>query len=242
MSLRKSNREIFIQGMRDGIPIGLGYLAVSFSLGIAARNVGMNAFQGFLVSILNNASAGEYAGFTVIGADAAYLEIILVTLIANARYLLMSCALSQKLHSSTKLIHRLIVGYDVTDEIFGISIAREGYLNPFYSYGAIAVAAPAWSIGTAIGVMVGNVLPASLVSALSVALFGMFIAIIIPPAKKDKVVAAIVIVCFASSYAFSVLPVISSLSEGTRTIILTVAISAAAALLFPRKEDGVDAA
>lgn len=242
MSLRKSNREIFIQGMRDGIPIGLGYLAVSFSLGIAARNVGMNAFQGFLVSILNNASAGEYAGFTVIGADAAYLEIILVTLIANARYLLMSCALSQKFHPSTKLIHRLIVGYDVTDEIFGISIAQEGYLNPFYSYGAIAVAAPAWSIGTAIGVMVGNVLPASLVSALSVALFGMFIAIIIPPAKKDKVVAAIVIVCFASSYAFSVLPVISSLSEGTRTIILTVVISAAAALLFPRKEDGVDAA
>lgn len=238
----KSNREIFTEGLRDGIPIGLGYLAVSFSLGIAARNIGMNAFQGFLVSLLNNASAGEYAGFTVIGADAAYLEIVLVTLIANARYLLMSCALSQKFHPSVKLIHRLIVGYDVTDEIFGISIARDGYLNPFYSYGAIAVAAPAWSIGTAVGVMVGNILPTSVVSALSTSLFGMFIAIIIPQAKKDKLVAALIVICFISSYAFSVLPGICDFSEGTRTIILTVSISAAAALLFPKKEDSQDEA
>lgn len=237
MTSIKTNRENFIQGMRDGIPIALGYLAVSFSLGIAARNIGMNALQGFIVSFLNNASAGEYAGFTVIGSDASYIEIILVTLIANARYLLMSCALSQKFHPSTKLIHRMLVGYDVTDEIFGISIAREGYLNPFYTYGAISIAAPAWAFGTAIGVAVGNILPADVVSALGVALFGMFIAIIIPPAKKDRIVGGLIALCFVSSYAFSVLPAAARFSEGTRTIILTVIISAAAAIIFPKKEE-----
>ena len=219
------NRKIFCEGMRDGIPIALGYLAVSFSLGIAARNAGLTAFQGFLASLLNNASAGEYAAFTLIAANATYLEVAIITLISNARYLLMSCALT------------LIIAYDVTDELFGITIARPGYLNPFYTYGAIVLAAPAWSVGTALGIMAGNVLPLRVVSALSVALYGMFLAIIIPPARKDKVVAALVAISFALSFAGSYLPVVSSMSSGTRTIILTVVISSAAAILFPRKTE-----
>lgn len=238
--MKTKNGSVLIEGMRDGIPIGLGYLAVSFSLGITARNAGLNAFQGFLASILNNASAGEYAAFTTIAANAPYLEMALITLIANARYLLMSCALSQRFSPDTPLIHRLLIGYDLTDELFGITIARPGYLNPYYTYGAILVAAPCWAFGTALGIMAGNVLPPRIVSALSVALYGMFLAIIIPPARKNRVIALLVLISFAASYAFSCLPVISALSGGTRTIILTVAISAAAALLFPVRQETED--
>lgn len=235
-----SHNKVMKEGFRDGIPIGLGYLAVSFSLGVAARNAGLSAFQGFLVSLLNNASAGEYAGFTVIAANGAYFEIFLMTLIANARYLLMSCALSQKFSPDTPLIHRIIVGYDVTDEIFGITIARPGMLDPFYSYGAILIAAPAWAGGTALGVIAGNLLPARAVSALSVALFGMFLAVIIPPARKNRIIALFVLVSFAASFAATYLPLISQLSGGTRTIILTVLISAIAAILFPVNEEEGD--
>lgn len=232
-----NNKQIFRKGMRDGIPIGLGYLAVSFSLGITARNIGLTPFQGFLVSLLNNASAGEYAGFTVMATDAAYIEIILVTFITNIRYLLMSCALSQRFSPDTPLIHRFLIGYDVTDELFGITIARPGNLKPCYTYGAMVLAIPGWSIGTAIGVMAGNILPGRVVAALSVALFGMFIAIIIPPAKENKVIAGLVAVSFICSFCFAKLPVLSDLSDGTRTIILTVAISGIAAYFFPLKHN-----
>lgn len=142
-----SHSKVLREGFRDGIPIGLGYLAVSFSLGVAARNAGLSAFQGFLISLLNNASAGEYAGITVIASNAPYIEMVLMTLIANARYLLMSCALSQRFSPDTPLFHRLLVGYDVTDEIFGITIARSGQIDPFYTYGAILIAAPCWACG-----------------------------------------------------------------------------------------------
>ena len=229
--MKESKAQGFRLGMRDGIPIGLGYLAVAFSLGITARNAGLNALQGFLISILNNASAGEYAGITVIAANAAYAEIAIVTLITNARYLLMSCAMSQRLEPGLSLGHRLLMGFDITDELFGIAIARPGYLNPYYTYGAMAM--PGWSIGTSLGIIAGNILPERVVSALSVALFGMFLAVIIPPARKNKVVAVLVALSFVASFACSVLPWISTLSDGTRTIILTVVISAGAALLFP---------
>ncbi len=227
------NKRVFAEGMRDGIPIGLGYLAVAFSLGVAAKRVGLNAFQGFLASFLNNASAGEYAGFTVIAANASYLEMALMTLIANARYLLMSCALSQRFSPDTRLIHRLLLGYDVTDELFGITIARPGPLNPWYTYGAILIAIPCWSFGTALGVIAGNILPLRAVSALSVALYGMFLAIIIPPAKKNRVVAVFVVLSFLASFAASRLPYLARFSAGTRTIVLTLILSAAAAALFP---------
>lgn len=236
--MSKSNAKIFQEGIKDAIPIGLGYFAVAFSLGIAARNAGMNAVQGFLLSFLNNASAGEYAGITVIAANASYIEIAVVTLIANARYLLMSCAMGQRLKPGLSFGHRLLMGYDITDELFGIAIARPGYLEPFYTYGAMLTAIPCWAAGTACGIIAGNIMPARVVSALSVSLFGMFLAIIIPPAKKDKVVAALIILAFAASYASSCLPLISSISEGTRTIILTVILSAGAAYFFPIHTEG----
>ena len=234
------NKTWFQKGVKDGIPIALGYFAVSFTLGITAKNAGLTALQAMLASFTLNASAGEFAGFTLIAAGASYLEVAIMEFVANARYLLMSCALSQKIPSDTPLLHRLIIGYDVTDEIFGISIAVPDKLNPFYTFGAIAIAVPGWSIGTYLGVVMGNILPANIVSALSVGLYGMFIAIIIPPARKSKIIAGIVAVSMAASFAFAKLPLVSNISSGVRTILLTVMISALAAYFFPVKEESSD--
>ena len=228
------SRQALQNGMRDGVPIGLGYFAVSFSLGIAAKNAGLTPFQGFLASLLCNASAGEYAGFTLIAAGATYLELAIVTLIANARYLLMSCAMSQRLDPGMPGFHRPLMAFHITDELFGIAIARPGCLNPFYSYGAVLVAAPCWAVGTALGAIAGGLLPLRLVSAFSVALYGMFLAVIIPAARKSKVIAGLIAICFGASYGAAHLPVVSEVSGGTRTIFLTVVLSAAAAVLFPK--------
>lgn len=228
------NRQAFKDGIRDGTPIALGYFVVSFTLGIVARYVGLTPFQGFIASFLNNASAGEYVGFALMALHAPYFEIATMVFIANARYILMSAVMSQKFSPDTPFYHRILVGFDVTDEIFGITIARQGWLNPFYNYGAMLVALPGWSVGTALGIIAGNILPVSVVSALSVALYGMFIAIIIPPARQDKIVAAAVAVSFALSFLAETF--FSEISAGTRTIFLTVAIAGAAAILFPRKE------
>ncbi|HCI74147.1 MAG TPA: branched-chain amino acid ABC transporter permease [Lachnospiraceae bacterium] len=235
------NARAFREGIRDGIPIGLGYFAVAFALGVAAKDAGLNPLQGFFASILCLASAGEYAGFTVIASSAPLIEMALITLVINARYLLMSTAISQKLPSGIHPFHRLGVAYFITDEIFAIETRQPGELNPWYPYGAGFIAAPMWAAGTAIGIMVGNLMPVRLVSALSVALFGMFLAVIIPPARKEKSVLGLVIVSFAASYAAARLPYLKGLSAGNRIILLTVLLSAAAAVLFPRKpEAGVE--
>jgi len=237
-SLRDAgNKEAFRNGIQAGIPIGLGYLAVGFSLGIAAKNAGLTPFQSLLTSLLCNASAGEYAGFSLIAVGASFVELAVMMFIANARYMLMSFAMSQRLDPNMKGIHRFFMGFYITDEIFAVSIARPGYLNPLYTYGAALIASPGWALGTALGCVAGNLLPARLVSAFSVALFGMFLAVIIPPARKSRIIAGLIAVCFILSYASAHLPGISGISEGTRTIILTVVISAAAAALFPRKEE-----
>ena len=236
-----SNRQWYARGLKAGVPIGLGYLAVAFTLGIAAKNAGLTAFQATLTSFLINASAGEFVGFTLIGAGASYLEVAIMELVANARYLLMSFSLSQKLSPKTGVGHRMLIGWYVTDEVFGVSISAPGYLNPFYTYGAISLACPGWAIGTCLGVIVGNILPASLVSALSVGLYGMFIAIFVPPSKTSKVIGGLVLVSMALSFAFNRIPVFNGISSGIKTIILTVAISAAAALLFPIREVKKDA-
>lgn len=233
------NQSSFMKGLRDGVPIALGYFAVSFSLGIAARSAGFTAFQALLMSLFNNASAGEFAAFTLIGAGAGYLEVALMTLVTNARYLLMSCALSQKLEPSLPLHHRLLIGFDVTDEIFGVSIAYPGKLAPAYSYGVFLLALPGWALGTFFGVLMGNILPVRLVSALSVALFGMFIAVFMPPARKERVIGVLVVVSMFCSWLLSTVDFFSFMSEGARVILLTVAISAIAAILFPIQNEEV---
>ena len=225
----------FLKGLKDGIPIMLGYFAVSIALGISARNAGMTAAQATVASALIMASAGQYIGFTLIAAGASYLEVVVMEAIANARYLLMSTALSQKVDPKLPLRHRLLMGLWITDEIFGVSASVEGRLNPFYTYGLAAVATPGWALGTLMGVVLGNVLPARVVSALSVGLYGMFMSIFVPPARKNRVIAALVILSFAASWAFNALPAFDGISSGMKIILLTVAISLGAALLFPVK-------
>ena len=223
-------KQAFKDGIRDGFPIALGYLAVSFSLGITAKNAGLTAFQGFLTSFLVNASAGEYAGFTSIATMATYIEVFLVILIANSRYLIMSCALSQKLSPDIPWYQRILIGFD---------IARPNYLNPFYYFGAMFITMPCWAGGTALGIVVGNLLPIQLISAFSVALYGMFLAVIIPPARKNKVIGVFVIISFIASYLSTYLPYISELSSATRIIILTIVLSLIASILYPVKtKDG----
>ena len=221
--------------MRDGFPIGLGYFAVAFSLGITARDCGFTWYQGFLASVTTYASAGQYIGFTLYAANATLLQLTIMTVLTNLRYLLMGFALNQRTPEGTSIGRRILTGIGITDEIFGITIARPGIITPWYSLGALIVASPMWAAGTALGISMGNLLPLRIVSALSVALFGMFLAVIIPPSRKDKVVGAFVAISFAASYAATRLPILSSLSAGNRTILLTVVISTIAALAFPRK-------
>lgn len=234
---RSENRKWFSKGLRDGIPIGLGYLAVAFTLGIAAKNAGFTPLQAMIVSLTNHASAGQFAGFTLIAAGAGYLELAIMELVTNARYLLMSCALSQKFPATMPFFHRFFLGFFVTDELFGISMSVPGKLNPFYTYGAIAVASPGWAIGTYFGTLMGTLLPDNIVRALSVGLYGMFLAIIIPPARKSRILAGVILLSMIASFAFTKLPFISDLSAGTRTILLTILIAGGAALLFPVKEE-----
>lgn len=227
----------FTRGVKDGVPIALGYLAVAVTLGIAAKNAGLSILQAVIASLSNNASAGEFVGFTLIAAHAPIPELVLMEALTNARYMLMSTALSQKLTAKVSTAQRLMLGMCITDEIFGISVAYGDELDPRYSYGAFAIACPAWALGTLIGAVLGSVLPLRAVSALSVGLYGMFIAIFIPPAKANPVVLGTVALSFALSWLFSAVPLLARLSTGLTTILLTVVISLLAAILFPVKEE-----
>ena len=231
-------RNEITRGMKDSIPICAGYLAVGFTFGIAAAAQGIDAFGAGLICVTNVTSAGQFAGLTVIAAGAPLVEMALTQLIINLRYLLMSTSLSQKFDPSIKWFEKCIMAFGVTDEIFGISSAVKGELNPFYNYGAMSLAIPAWASGAALGVIIGNALPEIVASALSVGIFGMFLAIIIPPAKQNKVIMGGVIASFVLSFVFSVLPVIkNNISSGMQVIILTVLISLILAFIFPVKED-----
>ena len=230
-------RKVILRGLRDGLPIGMGYFAVAFSLGITARNAGLNPLQGFIASFLNHASAGEYALYSLIAAKAAFWEIAAVILITNIRYLLMSTALSQKIRPETPMLHRLGAGFCITDEIFGLGIAWPGWLSLAYLGAAFLLADLMWSAGTMTGIIAGNILPANVVSALSVAIYGMFLAIIIPPARKNRVIAGLVVAAFACSFAANRLPVLSGMSDGLKVILLTVVIAGIAAVLFPVKDE-----
>ena len=226
----------FLRGLRDGVPIAMGYLAVAFTLGITAANIDMTAVQSFLMSLGMVASAGEYAAIILIGSAAGVTEMIATTLIINLRYFLMSCSLSQKLSPDEPMWKRCLLAYCVTDELFGISSAVPGYLEPVYTYGAAVVSVAGWCLGTVLGVVAGDILPVRLASAMNVALYGMFLAIIIPPAKKSSFMAGLVVISMAASYVFTVIPVLSDISEGFRIIILTVIIAGAAAFIRPAEE------
>ena len=226
----------FLKGVRDGIPIALGYFAVAFALGIKAKEAGVLPAEGFLMSFLTHASAGEYAGLGVIREQAGYLMMAVMTLVASARYFLMSMALSQRLDPNLKLRHRFFIAFGLTDEIFGAEIAQKGYVEPKYAYGLFVLPFLGWPAGTSFGIIMGTLLPATVVSALSVALYGMFLAIIVPPSRKHPAILIGVLSSFALSFLSSRLPVIRDLSPGIRVILLTVVVTAALSIIRPASD------
>ncbi|MDD3252181.1 MAG: AzlC family ABC transporter permease [Lachnospiraceae bacterium] len=230
-------KQWFLKGMRDGVPIGLGYFAVAFTLGIASRKAGMTAFEASLMSACMLASAGQFAGIGMIASGAGCVEMVVTEVVVNLRYLLMSSALSQKVQQERPFYHRLLMAYGVTDEIFGISMATEGKLYPEYMYGAATVAAPGWVLGTCLGALVGMILPPSVMSALNVALYGMFMAVVIPPSKKNRIIAGVVACSMAASMVFTRIPGLNRVSSGFQMIVLTVLLAGIAAWLFPVNEE-----
>lgn len=228
------------EGLGAGIPIGMGYFAVSFAFGIMAKQGGLSAFQALILSVTNVTSAGQFAGLEVIVAGGTLFEIALTQLIINLRYLLMSCALSQKLTEGTGILRRMLMAYTVTDEVFAVSVLRKTSITLSYFLAVSFPAVVGWGGGTFIGALAGNVLPDRVVSALGLALYGMFLAIIIPPAKKSRPIALVIIVTMLISYLFTIIPVIKNISGGFKIIILTVLISGAAAIIFPVEEEASD--
>ena len=232
---REITGRMILKGLRDGLPIGLGYFAVAFSLGITARGAGIQPLQGWVASILNHASAGEYALYALIGARAAVWEIAAVIFVTNMRYLLMSAALSQRTSPEDGFLRRLATGFCITDEIFGLAVAMPGTIVGAYLWTAFLLADMMWAAGTLCGILAGNVLPGNVVTALSVAIYGMFLAIIMPPTRKNRILAGLIVISFLCSFA--AVRLLPAVSEGMRTVILTVGLSAAAALLFPLKNE-----
>lgn len=227
------NNNAFSRGLHDGIPIAMGYYAVAFSLGIIARKADIGMLIGFVSSFFTRASAGEYGVYSLVAVSASYAEIIGISLIANLRYLLMSASLSQKFSEGTTLMKRILVACCITDEVFGISIAYPGKLAPSYTIGAALISTFCWAAGTASGILAGDALPKQIVSSLSVALYGMFLAIIIPPSRQDRNVGKAVLLSFVCSGLCAVLPYVCRLSSGVRIILLTIVISAVVAWLKP---------
>ena len=215
----------------------MGYLAVAFSLGIIAAKAGLTASEGFLSSFFTRASAGEYGTYTLVAVNAAYVEVVAMGLVANLRYMLMSAALSQRIAPGTSWVHRLLMACCITDEVFGISVAHPGYTPPAYTYSAALISTLFWASGCALGIMAGSLLPQPMVTALSVSLYGMFLAIIIPPARRNHSVMYALMASLLMSGMCAVAPVVSEWSSGMRTVVLTIVISAVAAWLKPIKTE-----
>ena len=232
-----TRRQYFTAGFKDGIPICLGYIAVSFTFGIMAKKVGISIFDAVLISLTNVTSAGQFAGLEIMVMSGSYWEMALTQLIINLRYCLMSFSLAQKFRRDESPVHRYIAAFGVTDEIFGISASQPGKVSAFYNYGAMCVAIPGWVLGTLAGAISGNLLPDFMMSALSVAIYGMFLAIIIPPAKKNRAVLLVVVAAMVISTLFKVIPFLSKVSSGFVIIITTLIVAGAAAYFCPVQEE-----
>ena len=227
----------FLRGITHGIPICLGYLSVSFGFGILAVKAGLSVFQAAAISATNLTSAGQKAGLDVIAAGGAIIEMILLQLTINIRYSLMALSLSQKLDKSFTTPHRLLASYGITDEIFAVCSAQKEPLTPAYMYGMIFIAAVGWVTGTALGAAAGELLPAAVSTAMEIVLYGMFIAIVIPPAKKQHGVLFAAVIAAALSVMFKF--AVPALSEGFAMMISAITSALLTALIFPvRDEEG----
>lgn len=225
----------FLLGITHGIPIGLGYLSVSFGFGIMAVHSGLSVMEAFIISLTNLTSAGQVQGVNVIAAGGTFLEMALVQLIINIRYSLMALSLSQKLDEKFTMPYRMLAAYGITDEIFAVCSAYEGSIKPLYMFGIISISTLGWVSGTALGAAAGEILPQSLTEALGIVLYGMFVAIIVPPARKYKSILFVVMLSALLSIAAKYF--LSFLSGGFSIIICAVIASVLGALLFPNREE-----
>ncbi len=225
----------FKRGLRDGIPICLGYFSVSIAFGVLAIQKGLTWFEALMISFFNLTSAGQYAGLTVIAAAGGLLEIALSQLLINARYALMGISLSQKMDASCNTPSRLLLGFAITDEIFAVASGKQSISRTYFA-GLAILPILGWSGGTLCGAMLGSVLPSIVQNALGVALYGMFIAVVVPEAKTDRKVLAVSGIAMLCSTLLYYLPFLSSISDGFAVIICTCVAAALGALLFPREE------
>lgn len=228
----------FNKGLKDGIPIALGYLAVSFSVGIMVISGGLSAFQGAVMSLTNVTSAGQFAGIRIIVAGGTIFELILTQFIINLRYALMSLSLSQKLDKEVKLWQRFLIAFANTDEIFAVAMSHQKSLTFPYMLGLQALPIAGWTSGTVLGAVACHLMPESVSTAMNVMLYGMFIAVVIPAAKKSRHVLMVALLAVALSCLFANVPVLSGVSDGMAIIICTVIAAGAGALISG--EDGTN--
>ena len=226
----------FNQGIKDGLPIGLGYFSVSIAFGVKASLLQIPIWITILISMTNLTSAGQLSGIEIIAGAGTFIEIILTQLVINSRYFLMSLTLTQKTDSTFKLGSKLLCSSFITDEIYAVASSRPQKLNPKYLYGLALLPYIGWALGTLLGAVVGNFMPTFITSALGVGLYAMFIAIIIPPAKKEMGVLNAVIISALISCAFYYVPLLKNISSGFATIISALLTSLVVAYFFPIKE------
>ncbi len=235
--MKKGTIVDFRDGCRDAIPVCLGYIAVSFAFGIESSKIGMSVFQAIMTSLLNVTSAGQFSALEIIARNGSFIELAILQLIINLRYMLMSTALSQKLDPELGTGYRLGISYGVTDEIFALSVLKKGKLYPLYSYGLIFVSVFGWILGTGLGAFAGQIMPQRIISCLGLAIYGMFIAIIIPDTRTSKAVLMVVVAAMSLSTIFTYAPYLRAISSGFRIIIITVLVAAIAAIYAPVKEE-----
>ena len=226
----------FLEGIRDGLPICMGYFSVSMAFGLTAVLSGVPIWAAVMVSITNLTSAGQFAGMNLIAAQGALVEIGLTTFIINLRYFLMSISLSQKVEQKMTMKERLAVSFGITDEIFAVSMQRDREVTSAYMAGLIITPVLGWTSGTFVGAAATSFMPEVLSNALGIALYGMFIAVIVPPAREHKNVLFAVVLAIAASVACTYLPGIKNLSGGWTIILITLLVGAVAAGVFPVEE------
>ena len=227
----------FQSGLKDGIPIALGYFAVSFSLGISMVASGLSALEGTVMSLTNVTSAGEFAGVKIIAVGGTLIEMVLTQFIINLRYSLMSLSLSQKLDKSVSFWKKLIIAFANTDEIFAVAMNHQKSLTLTYMLGLQSIPILGWTAGTFLGAVASNLMPERVSVALNVMLYGMFIAIVVPAAKKSRPVLIVASIAIGLSGLFYFVPFLKEVSAGISIIICTVAAAGIGAVLFPVKED-----
>ena len=231
-------RQLFIDGFKAGLPIGLGYLSVSFTFGIMSVSSGLYWWQAVLISMLNLTSAGQLAGINIMIHPAQYLQMVFSQLTINIRYSFMAVSLSQKTDDSITRANSFFYGAFITDEIFGVAVTRES-VNKHYFRGIIILPYIGWALGTLLGAILGNVLPDILLNSLNIALYAMFIAIVIPEAKKSFAISAVSLIAIALSCLFNFVPVLSYVSSGIAICICAIAATCIGAILFPIREGSV---